>query len=463
MDARGGLSQGKAQTAGIELARHTYPGQLNVTFTRGFVSSQAFVDHFVTASDGMHTLIPARADDGLSFKPIHPKAEEALAWMGFEARSAILELLDQAVADGTAQVSVVGFELNDPSILRRLLKLKQRLRIILDDSDDHRAAESAESRAAARLVASAGADRVRRQHMGNLQHNKTIVVAGSRVQAALCGSTNFSWRGQFVQSNNALVVEGKDAIQPFLSAFEHYWTHNNVRGFAATSSTAWQDLKLAGIDAKVTFSPHSQGRGVLDAVAEDIRSAQSSVFYSLAFLSQTTGAVTEAIHAVTADPDIFVYGVSDKRAGGLMVNLPSGRVAPAYASYLDKNVPEPFKSEPSALGGNGGGTRMHHKFVVIDFDKPSARVYLGSFNFSRPADHKNGENLLLIRNQRIAVSYMVQALSIFDHYHFRVAQASAAGSPHALRLKPAPRPGEQAWWEEHYSDPVKILDRQLFA
>ena len=46
---------------------------------------------------------------------------------------------------------------------------------------------------------------------------------------------------------------------------------------------------------------------------------------------------------------------------------------------------------------------MHHKFVVIDFDKPTARVYMGSYNFSTPADTKNGENLLLIRDRRIAV------------------------------------------------------------
>ena len=48
---------------------------------------------------------------------------------------------------------------------------------------------------------------------------------------------------------------------------------------------------------------------------------------------------------------------------------------------------------------------MHHKFVVIDFNKPTARVYLGSYNFSSTADIKNGENLLLIRNRRIAVSF----------------------------------------------------------
>ncbi len=84
---------------------------------------------------------------------------------------------------------------------------------------------------------------------------------------------------------------------------------------------------------------------------------------------------------------------------------PDGNVAPVFAAELGKNVPEPFKSEPTG----GTGTRMHHKFTVIDFDKPTARVYLGSYNFSKPADRQNGENLLIIRDRRIAVSYMIEA------------------------------------------------------
>jgi hypothetical protein len=39
----------------------------------------------------------------------------------------------------------------------------------------------------------------------------------------------------------------------------------------------------------------------------------------------------------------------------------------------------------------GSGNRMHHKFVVIDFDKPTAHVYLGSYSFSATADKKNGK------------------------------------------------------------------------
>ena len=64
MSPEGELSYGVAQVADIVLARETYPGKLNVTFTRGFVSSQAFVDRYVTEHDGMQTLLPARASPG---------------------------------------------------------------------------------------------------------------------------------------------------------------------------------------------------------------------------------------------------------------------------------------------------------------------------------------------------------------------------------------------------------------
>jgi hypothetical protein len=106
MNASNELSYGIAQEAAIELRRETYPGQLNVTFTRGFVSSQAFVDRYQSGGS-ISTLLPDLAANGLSFVPTHPKAKEALAWMGFEARSAILEVLDQAIADG-AEVRVVA-------------------------------------------------------------------------------------------------------------------------------------------------------------------------------------------------------------------------------------------------------------------------------------------------------------------------------------------------------------------
>jgi phosphatidylserine/phosphatidylglycerophosphate/cardiolipin synthase-like enzyme len=454
------LSYGDFQEAAIELRRETFPNKLNVTFTRGFVSSQAFVDRYQSKGP-ISTLLPQDTDPGLTFVPTHPKAKEALAWMGFEARGAILEVLDQAISDKKAQVRVIAYDLNQPDVVTRLEKLGARLKVIIDNEGTHGGANSDETQAEARLKVSAGAANVKRQHMGSLQHNKIIAAAGAQVQAAVCGSTNFSWRGFFVQSNNAMVLRGGKPVQVFSDAFDNYWNHGDVAGFSNTVSAQWTSLGLTGINARVAFSPHAANNTLLASIADDIgNQTQSSLFYSLAFLYQTPGPILDAIKKVTANDAIFVYGISDRKVGGLDVQKPDGNVAPVYPAALGKDVPEPFKSEPVA----GGGVRMHHKFVVIDFDKPTARVYLGSYNFSSTADTKNGENLLLIRDRRVAVSYTVEALRIFDHYHFRVVQQEAkkANRPFVL-AKPPRNPGDVAWWAEDYSDPRKIRDRQLFA
>jgi phosphatidylserine/phosphatidylglycerophosphate/cardiolipin synthase-like enzyme len=218
-------------------------------------------------------------------------------------------------------------------------------------------------------------------------------------------------------------------------------------------------LGLKNIDAKVAFSPHSKANSLLDQIGEDIEATESCLFYSLAFLAITPGIIKEAIKKVSKKPGIFVYGISDKKVGGIDLQMPNGNIAPVFAAALDKNVPAPFNKESTG----GGGNRMHHKFVVIDFDKPTARVYLGSYNFSIPADQKNGENLVVIHDRRIAVSYTIEALRIFDHYHFRIAQREAKKAKKKLQLAKPPEAGEKPWWHEDYTDPRKIRDRELFA
>jgi hypothetical protein len=173
----------------------------------------------------------------------------------------------------------------------------------------------------------------------------------------------------------------------------------------------------------------------LEAIADDIEtSATSSLFYSLAFLDKTKGANPNAINKVLQRDEIFVYGISEQKAGGLYLQKPDGNVSPVFSAALTKNVPK-------------------HKFAVIDFDKPTARVYLGSYNVSPPADTKNGENLLLIRDRRVAVSYIVEALRIFYHYHFRVKQQEVKKAKKELVLAKPPRnKKEKAWWVEDYKN-----------
>src|SRR5690348_4376148 len=59
---------------------------------------------------------------------------------------------------------------------------------------------------------------------------------------------------------------------------------------------------------------------------------------------------------------------------------------------------------------------------------------------------------------------MVEALRIFDHYHFRVLQRAATKANRPLVLvKPPQRPGEAPWWQEDYTVAHKIRDRELVS
>ena len=455
MDAEDHLSQGAPQTIAIALQRETYPDELNVTFTRGFVSSQAFVDRY--GKENVADIVSTSAKTGLTFKS---SDESALKWMGFEAVNAILEVLDEAATDTTANVCVVAYDLNEPEVVDRLASLGSRLRIIIDNSGSHGTSGSAENQATTRLTQTAGTGNVKRQHMGGLQHNKTIIVTGA-TNRVLCGSTNFSWRGFYVQNNNALILTGTAPVAVFNAAFEKYWLSDAAADFGATSSASWTPLGLNGIDATVTFSPHATDNAALDDIARDIEDrTTSSVMYSLAFLYQTPGALLDAINAVTNSPTLLVYGISDREVGGIDVKSPDGSPKPVEPAALGKNSPAPFKPESTG----GAGVRLHHKFVVIDFDEPTARVYLGSYNFSVAADKNNGENLVLIKDQRVATAYMVEAVRIFDHYEFRVKQAAATTTPAALQLaKPPQTQADAPWWKRYYTEPARIRDRQLFA
>jgi PLD-like domain len=481
MDELGTLSRGEPQDASIVLMRETIPGKLNVAFTRGYVSSQSFVEKFAPDRK-LSTLIPDQAKEGLNFKPTHKKAKEAHEWMGFEARMAIYEVLDEAIA-AKANVRVIAYDFNLPEILTRLEKLGKRLKVIIDDSSakggGHKAKDSPESVAEKRLRKSAGPGNVKRQHMGSLQHHKSIAVSGKDLHKVVYGSTNFSWRGFYVQSNNAIIVNTKSAVDDYFAVFESYFSAERVNDFRHSKASAgWRDIGVTGIDAKVGFSPHTEKNGLLALVGRDIAKAKSSILFSLAFLGQMKkGPIGPALGRAIKSKTVHALGIADApvKEGNLGVTVltPDNKRRVVRSSALTGNVPAPFSTEPSGLSGSGHhrGTRMHHKFVVLDFDSDDARVYLGSYNFSEPADFDNGENLVLIKDRTIATSYMIEAMRIYDHYRFRSAQedekrkgkkTGEGGKVLELKLPPK-KPSEKPWWQKDWDDPIHKRDRELFA
>jgi phosphatidylserine/phosphatidylglycerophosphate/cardiolipin synthase-like enzyme len=477
------LEPGTSIELDISLAPVTYDGFLDVGFTRGFASSQAFRDK---APEGMdvdafgRTIIPDDADAGLDFtKATNPS--DIYDWLGFEAYDLIFSFLDEVVADPTVTVDVFAYDLNEPDIVGRLERLGNRLRVIIDDSTSktkkgvvigHGIEESAESKAAKRLRKSAGEGNVHRTHFKGLQHHKVLIAKRNGVPfKVLGGSTNFSFRGVYIQSNNVLVFDDPDVAGLFGKVFDAAF-EDPARFASDELATKWHTLQSPERPPlHFCFSPHRSSDFSLNPVRGAIEQASSSVLYAVAFLSQIKSGPTEEAFARLIKRPVFSYGIANKR-GKLQLQKPDGSIGLVDFDFLAANAPEPFKSEWSG----GQGINVHHKFVVTDFSLPTAKVFTGSSNLAPSGEQGNGDHLILIEDRKIAVAYAIEALRVFDHLHFRDRMKEAAeqkkppagqpkkkGDPLTLR-KPTAISGEPAWFEEYYvADSQKERDRILFA
>jgi phosphatidylserine/phosphatidylglycerophosphate/cardiolipin synthase-like enzyme len=120
--------------------------------------------------------------------------------------------------------------------------------------------------------------------------------------------------------------------------------------------------------------------------------------------------------------------------------------------YLRKNIPQPFREEWSG----GGGNVIHHKFMVCDFNSESPVVFCGSSNLSSGGEQENGDNLIAIRDTRVATLYAVEAIRLFDHYRFRSKQQDRSPSDPLMLDDTA------GWSDEYYDDNnIKSLERTV--
>jgi len=464
----GVLRDGASATARIALCGETIPGFLDIAFTRNIASSQAFVETFPDLEKRTH-ILPTTAKLGLTHdKSLAPAG--VYEWLGGKATALLFSTLHDVQADPELTLDVLAYDLNEPDLVKTLEAIASaparaagapNLRIVIDDSGEHHAAGSSESQSAVRLK-TAGATVVR-HHFDGLQHNKVVIVRRKGVpERVLCGSTNFSFRGLYIQANNMLAFKSPDVAALFAAMFELALKGPNVLENDPLSKV-WHTV--SGPDAsvvRVCFSPHPDASELsLTPVAGAVEQAASSVFYSSAFLNQDTrGPVRKAIDRLVGKP-LFSYGVVNNDTG-LALQKPDGSQGVVDFAYLHDHAPVPFAAEWSGQQG----INIHHKFVVTDFNLPTGKVFAGSSNLSMSGEEKNGDQLIQISDQRVATVYTIEALRMFDHLHFRtnMAAADAQAVPKVLTLAKPPGPGQTAWFERFYVEgSQKARDRLLFS
>ncbi|WP_448885598.1 hypothetical protein [Citrobacter telavivensis] len=469
MEPDGSLREGITLETSIELSPVTYDDIVDIGFTRNFASSQAYRDQFNNNAD----IIPGQDEDGLNFKlrddVKNNRGETVYDWLGFEAKTLIDTFIQEVLDNPELRLDFMAYDLNLPDLVEKLEAIGPRLRAVIDDSskkdketgilEGHGAKNSSESVASQRLAV-AGAQ-VTRTRFFNLQHHKVLIQRDKQNQAVkvLCGSTNFSFRGLYIQANNVLVFHSSGVAASFGQMFDEAFTEPNAFRHSLLSQSI-QTIKHAnGPTINVSYSPHRATSLSLDPVVNAINQASSSVFYSIAFLNNMRESPVGVALAELLNRPVFSYGTVNT-AGKLQVIKPDGTLAVADFAYLAKKAPEPFRTE----WAGGRGINIHHKFVVTDFNLTSAKVFTGSSNLAPSGEKNNGDHLIMIEDQKIATAYVIEAIRVFDHLQFRQ-RMQGAGDVQVLKLlKPTAITGQPAWFTRFYiADSQAKNDRLLFS
>jgi hypothetical protein len=456
--AGGALQAGPAATAEF------IPGPLKVGscaigFTRGYLSSQAFADK-VKSGEFKSNLRPGKTLD-YDTSPYQNEYE----WLGFGARKMIFSFLKDCLKDKNTTLDVFAYDLDEPDFVKLLLQFKGRLRIVLDNASLHSGDAALEPVVFQRLQATAGEAHCVRGKFGRFAHQKVLLkrVKGKPV-SVLAGSTNFSANGLYINANNVLQFDEPAVADLYGKVFDLAFETTASRAEFLKSQLSQKEFEFSGGTGPhmfLTFSPHATPGTSLDRVLKEVNAANTSVLFAMMAVSGG-GKLLERLRAVHADPNIFSYGVSDtvqedgSGAGDatyFAADQPKGVLVGSAA--LTKNIPEPFVKEFTG----GLAHRIHHKFIVVDFNDSDPVVFAGSSNLADGGEQQNGDNLHAIYNRDIATAYGIEAIRLIDHYAFRASMQNAtAAAP--LRL----RTDAEQWWKRSFTaGDIKMKERLLFS
>ena len=98
-------------------------------------------------------------------------------------------------------------------------------------------------------------------------------------------------------------------------------------------------------------------------------------------------------------------------------------------------------------------------------------MFSGSSNLSVNGENKNGDNLVMIEDPRVATSYAIEAIRTFDHLQFRTRmrkEIQGKSNQQALAAmtlqKPTAISGKPAWFARFYEKGSQVeKDRLLFS
>jgi phosphatidylserine/phosphatidylglycerophosphate/cardiolipin synthase-like enzyme len=220
-----------------------------------------------------------------------------------------------------------------------------------------------------------------------MMHNKFVVVDGTWVWT---GSWNLTENGTFRNDNNAVVIASRSLAQNYAAEFEELFANRFGPSSPADTPHPIVNIEAEGqtvARVEVYFAPED-GAGA--AIVDALSNAESTIHF-LAFVF-TSDPIAEALVDRVAD-GVTVTGVLEARS--------------AQNPYSQHNR---LASGGAEVLLDGNPYIMHHKVFIVDGET----VILGSYNFSANAEEENDENVLIIRDTRVAAAFLAEFERIYQ-------------------------------------------------
>ncbi len=207
-----------------------------------------------------------------------------------------------------------------------------------------------------------------------LMHDKFCIVDADRVWT---GSTNCTENCMFRNNNNSLEILSDKLAADYAAEFQEMFTQGKF-GKKSPRATPYAQLTVEGTQIECYFAPEDD---VYREIASEIDAARATIdFMAFSFTSRD---LAEAMANRQRD-GVRVRGLFDEQQAATQYSQDEYLAKNGASVYLDKN--------PHV---------MHNKVIVVD----GQTVVTGSYNFSKAAEEKNAENLLIIRDKALAERY----------------------------------------------------------
>lgn len=278
------------------------------------------------------------------------------------------------LADAAMRVDAALYHLDSTPVADALIAAHERgvqVRIVTE-ADNVDEAEIERLQAAGIPVAD---DRDNEGYM----HHKFIVIDERYVWT---GSYNMTYNGAYKNNNNVILIDSVPLAYNFTQEFRELFLDAQL-GKPSGAFVAYPRVEIS--DGTQIFTYFSPGSDTISPLLKEINSAKNSIhFMAFAFTHDTLGKAMRDKFASGID----IRGVFEKRQTDNPYSEYKAMKEAGLAVVLDKNR----------------GT-MHHKVIVVDGET----VITGSYNFSKNAEKRNDENLLIIKgNREIAAAYLAE-------------------------------------------------------